>query len=166
MQILQGYGELPRFAEYTGDTSLKPMAWIAASLCACWLAYARSGRCFSNAAVVPMQVHDIEDLITAGEEYTGCPYYLARKFAGRNFQNQDFSCALLSYCASLQNQVCGPAFVILLVCGVPVVAETAQLIFCPYSYLLDPVVRAAMSIDLSGSVLIFDEAHNIEDICR
>eukprot|EP00884_Botryococcus_braunii_P014096 jgi/Botrbrau1/22688/Bobra.0132s0029.3 len=71
------------------------------------------------------QVHDIEDLITAGEEYTGCPYYLARKFA-----------------------------------------ETAQLIFCPYSYLLDPVVRAAMSIDLSGSVLIFDEAHNIEDICR
>ncbi|KAG2454208.1 hypothetical protein HYH02_001242 [Chlamydomonas schloesseri] len=42
----------------------------------------------------------------------------------------------------------------------------AELVFCPYSYLLDPVVRAALGLDVSGSVLIFDEAHNMEDVCR
>ncbi len=40
-------------------------------------------------------------------------------------------------------------------------AGEAELIFCPYSYLLDPVVRAAMDISLENAVLIFDEAHNI-----
>ena len=34
------------------------------------------------------------------------------------------------------------------------------------SYLVDPVIRAAMQIDVSGAVLIFDEAHNIEDTAR
>ena len=45
-------------------------------------------------------------------------------------------------------------------------AGEADLVFCPYSYLLDPVVRAAMDITLDKSVLIFDEAHNIEDTAR
>ncbi len=36
----------------------------------------------------------------------------------------------------------------------------------PHSFLVDPVVRAAMQIDVSGAVLIFDEAHNIEDTAR
>ena len=40
-------------------------------------------------------------------------------------------------------------------------AGEAELIFCPYSYLLDPVVRATMGISLENAVLIFDEAHNI-----
>ena len=38
--------------------------------------------------------------------------------------------------------------------------------FTPYAYLLDPVIRAAMKVDIKHAVLIFDEAHNIEDICR
>lgn len=38
--------------------------------------------------------------------------------------------------------------------------------FCPYSYLVDPVIRSAMDITLDKSVLIFDEAHNIEDTAR
>ena len=42
----------------------------------------------------------------------------------------------------------------------------AQLVFCPYTYLLDPLVRAAMEVDVEGAVLIFDEAHNIEDVAR
>ena len=45
-------------------------------------------------------------------------------------------------------------------------AEHAELIFCPYNYLLDPVIRRAVQIDVEDAVLILDEAHNIEDICR
>ena len=32
--------------------------------------------------------------------------------------------------------------------------------------LQDPVIRQAMDVDLKEAVLIFDEAHNIEDVCR
>ncbi|KAL6601612.1 hypothetical protein ACP70R_044832 [Stipagrostis hirtigluma subsp. patula] len=45
-------------------------------------------------------------------------------------------------------------------------AETAQLVFCPYNYLISPIVRRAMDIDIGGSIIILDEAHNIEDIAR
>ncbi len=31
---------------------------------------------------------------------------------------------------------------------------------------VDPVIRAAMDIPLEGAVIIFDEAHNIEDQAR
>ena len=31
---------------------------------------------------------------------------------------------------------------------------------------VDPVIRASMDIDLAGSVIIFDEGHNIEDTAR
>ena len=44
--------------------------------------------------------------------------------------------------------------------------EHAELIFCPYNYLLDPVIRRAVQVDVEDAVLILDEAHNIEDICR
>lgn len=45
-------------------------------------------------------------------------------------------------------------------------AESAEIIFCPYNYLIDPLIRDAMDIDLKGAAVIFDEAHNIEDVCR
>lgn len=35
--------------------------------------------------------------------------------------------------------------------------ETAELIFCPYSYIMDPTVRRAMAIDIDDSIVIFDE---------
>mmetsp|Transcript_26385 Transcript_26385/g.63644 ORF Transcript_26385/g.63644 Transcript_26385/m.63644 type:complete len:1056 (-) Transcript_26385:54-3221(-) len=44
--------------------------------------------------------------------------------------------------------------------------ENCELIFCPYSYIIDPLVRSAMGIDCKNSIVIFDEAHNIEDISR
>ena len=44
--------------------------------------------------------------------------------------------------------------------------ETAELVFCPYNYLLDPSVRAAMDVDVAGALVILDEAHNVEDTAR
>lgn len=44
----------------------------------------------------------------------------------------------------------------------------ADIVFLPYSYLIDPGVRKAMALEahMKGAVIIFDEAHNIEDVCR
>ncbi|XP_072075269.1 uncharacterized protein [Arachis hypogaea] len=45
-------------------------------------------------------------------------------------------------------------------------SDDAQLVFCPYSYIINPVIRGAMDLDIKGAILILDEAHNIEDITR
>ncbi|KAK7321841.1 hypothetical protein VNO77_32829 [Canavalia gladiata] len=45
-------------------------------------------------------------------------------------------------------------------------SDDAELVFCPYSYIINPVIRAAMDVDIKGAVVILDEAHNIEDIAR
>ena len=47
-----------------------------------------------------------------------------------------------------------------------IMAEDAELVFTPYNYILDPRTRAAMDIDIEGSIIIFDEGHNIEDTSR
>lgn len=103
-------------------------------------------------------MHDIEDLARLGKRHQACPYFAARHLA-----------------------------------------ESAELVFCPYSYLLDPNIRrstkvwwavcravpravlkssgcnthrallccaGAAQINATGAVLIFDEAHNIEDQAR
>uniref|UniRef100_A0A3Q2XFD4 DNA 5'-3' helicase n=1 Tax=Hippocampus comes TaxID=109280 RepID=A0A3Q2XFD4_HIPCM len=44
--------------------------------------------------------------------------------------------------------------------------QGSRIIFCPYNYLLDPVIRDCMEIDLAGHILVLDEAHNIEDCAR
>ena len=38
----------------------------------------------------------------------------------------------------------------------------ADIVFCPYNYLIDPMIRARFKIDLRGHVVLLDEAHNIE----
>nr|KYP65217.1 Fanconi anemia group J protein isogeny [Cajanus cajan] len=45
-------------------------------------------------------------------------------------------------------------------------SDDAQLVFCPYNYIINPVIRAAMDVDIKGAIVILDEAHNIEDISR
>ncbi|KAF0993093.1 hypothetical protein HZS_3524, partial [Henneguya salminicola] len=45
-------------------------------------------------------------------------------------------------------------------------SENADLIFAPYNYVLNPIISEQMSLNLKNSVIILDEAHNIEDICR
>uniref|UniRef100_A0A8C7YUV4 Regulator of telomere elongation helicase 1 n=1 Tax=Oryzias sinensis TaxID=183150 RepID=A0A8C7YUV4_9TELE len=44
--------------------------------------------------------------------------------------------------------------------------QQADIIFMPYNYLLDPKSRRAHNIELSGAVVIFDEAHNLEKMCE
>ncbi|XP_017789899.1 PREDICTED: Fanconi anemia group J protein-like [Habropoda laboriosa] len=44
--------------------------------------------------------------------------------------------------------------------------EHADIIFCPYNYIVDPDIRESIQLDLKDQVIILDEAHNIEDICR
>lgn len=44
--------------------------------------------------------------------------------------------------------------------------KNADIIFLPYNYLLDPKARRAQKLDLRNSVIILDEAHNVEHICE
>ena len=44
--------------------------------------------------------------------------------------------------------------------------ETCEIIFCPYSYVIDPRIRSSMDVQLENSVVILDEALNIEDVAR
>ncbi|TGZ46291.1 hypothetical protein CRM22_011125 [Opisthorchis felineus] len=42
----------------------------------------------------------------------------------------------------------------------------AEIIFTPYNYLLDPKIRKLYNIELENTAVIFDEAHNIEQVCE
>ncbi|CAH8575654.1 unnamed protein product [Schistosoma intercalatum] len=42
----------------------------------------------------------------------------------------------------------------------------SSLIFMPYNYVLDPRIRSLYNINLENTTVIFDEAHNIEQVCE
>ncbi|XP_071944930.1 Fanconi anemia group J protein homolog [Antedon mediterranea] len=44
--------------------------------------------------------------------------------------------------------------------------DEANVVFCPYNYLIDPKIRKSMDIVLKDQIVILDEAHNIEDSSR
>ena len=45
-------------------------------------------------------------------------------------------------------------------------AARADIIFCPYNYVLDVNIKKAMGMKLQGTVLVIDEGHNIAEVCR
>jgi Rad3-related DNA helicase len=45
-------------------------------------------------------------------------------------------------------------------------AKHAEIVFCPYNYVLDPQIRKSLSISLENTVVVLDEAHNVEDTLR
>nr|XP_029707927.1 regulator of telomere elongation helicase 1 homolog [Aedes albopictus] len=44
--------------------------------------------------------------------------------------------------------------------------ESADILFMPYNYLLDPKARKANNLVLSNTIIILDEAHNVEKMCE
>lgn len=47
-----------------------------------------------------------------------------------------------------------------------ILTQDADIIFCPFSYLVDPLIRNSSDVQIRNSIVILDEAHNIEDTCR
>lgn len=39
--------------------------------------------------------------------------------------------------------------------------DDAELVFCPYSYIINPVVRRAMEVNITGAIIILDEAQYV-----
>lgn len=44
--------------------------------------------------------------------------------------------------------------------------QYADIVFTPYNYLLDPRTRKGIGLELQNSVIILDEAHNVETVCE
>lgn len=44
--------------------------------------------------------------------------------------------------------------------------KTADIVFLPYNYLLDPKARRANKLNFKNCVIILDEAHNVERVCE
>ena len=42
----------------------------------------------------------------------------------------------------------------------------SDLIFLPYNYIFDPEIKKRMNLHMRNSILIIDEAHNIQDVCN
>lgn len=40
-------------------------------------------------------------------------------------------------------------------------ADDAELVFCPYNYIISPVIRRAMEVDIEGAIVILDEAQYV-----
>lgn len=46
------------------------------------------------------------------------------------------------------------------------IVKDANIFFMPYNYLLDPKIRYHNKIELENSIVVFDEAHNVEKMCE
>ncbi|KAF7994684.1 hypothetical protein HCN44_004156 [Aphidius gifuensis] len=97
----------------------------------------------------------------------GCPFYASDPSSRPLSSHQDFDKVGLETPFDIEDLVtvgkdngCCPYF------AARDLMQFSDIIFCPYNYLIDPSIRQSMSITLKDNVIILDEAHNIEDICR
>jgi Fanconi anemia group J protein len=124
-------------------------------------------------ACMAPQPFQIEDIVRVARRWQGCPYFAARFLVeGDLGLNSGPDVSDSSKLAKSERLTCNNASS----SGSATQAsehtaqsragvEPADIIFCPYSYLVDPVVRKRMGIDVTGAVVILDEAHNIEEAC-
>uniref|UniRef100_A0A0N5AJL4 DNA helicase n=1 Tax=Syphacia muris TaxID=451379 RepID=A0A0N5AJL4_9BILA len=47
-----------------------------------------------------------------------------------------------------------------------VLTGDADIVFCPFNYMLDPIIRDNSDVNLKNAIIVLDEAHNVEDVCR
>lgn len=92
------------------------------------------------------EAHDIEDLVKVGQVVRGyahtCSSFIVW-YLKKIYQYTAFYFSGCSYFAALS------------------MADDADLVFCPYSYIINPVVRKAMDVDINGAIIILDEAQYV-----
>ena len=47
-----------------------------------------------------------------------------------------------------------------------ILEKDAEIVFAPYNYILDPNIRGAKSISLNNTIVVLDEAHNVESVLK
>eukprot|EP00866_Antonospora_locustae_P000216 jgi/Antlo1/216/1498 len=94
------------------------------------------------------------DLIKSG----GCIYFNGKEKLVRRMADKLFDIEELKR----EGRKCGgcPYYSSRLLC------DKSEIVFAPYNYLIDTGIRESMSINLKNTIVIIDEAHNIEDCCR
>ncbi|XP_039752526.1 Fanconi anemia group J protein homolog isoform X2 [Pararge aegeria] len=92
------------------------------------------------------------------KQETNCKYYDNRKAINRKILPRAYDLTELVEIG--KNLTACPYY------GAREIAKMANIVFCPYNYLIEPSIRKSMQIDLTDNVVIIDEGHNIEDICR
>jgi Fanconi anemia group J protein len=97
------------------------------------------------------EVHDIEDLLRVGKQVKGLSICLVTWSSLESRGTCECSHLFYWHLFFWLSAGC-PYF------AAQTLAEAAQLVFCPYNYLISPIVRRAMDIDIRGSVVILDEA--------
>ncbi|CAK1541756.1 unnamed protein product [Leptosia nina] len=92
------------------------------------------------------------------KESSNCTYYEKRKALNHRTMPPVFDLEDL-VAAGKQKQAC-PYY------AAREMATAASIVFCPYNYLIEPGIRSSMQIDVTDNIVIIDEGHNIEDVCR
>uniref|UniRef100_A0A6G1SRM1 Fanconi anemia group J protein n=1 Tax=Aceria tosichella TaxID=561515 RepID=A0A6G1SRM1_9ACAR len=94
-----------------------------------------------------------------------CPYYhetrvMARKFSVPEITPGNRVRDIEDLVSFGRQQNCCPYY------GVRVIQAKADITFCTYNHIIDRTIRNNLGLNLKDSIIIFDEAHNIEDTCR
>jgi Rad3-related DNA helicase len=93
-------------------------------------------------------VMDIEDLVKAGIKHTFCPYFATKGGgASQNREGEGTNNGEGGGGGNGGNDL-----------------DVVDLVLMPYNYIVDEQSRKAFSLDWKRAIVIFDEAHNIEQV--